>query len=149
MPAFLMEKNDLHVGDTLRIRIGDADRTFTLKTVVKDAAFGNDMVGMSRIFMNSKMYEEFKKAGNERTYSLYFINVASISDFTEAQNMQSFPSVLNTVSRSMYSMIYSFVNSDRHLHDSDCFACSTLYTAVHNGRGVPGNRYHEGNRTSG
>lgn len=108
MPAFLMEKNDLHVGDTLRIRIGDADHTFTLKTVVKDAAFGNDMVGMSRIFMNSKMYEEFRKAGNERTYSLYFINVASISDFTEAQNMQSFPSVLNTVSRNMYSMIYSF-----------------------------------------
>ena len=58
--------------------------------------------------MNSDMYREFKKAGSEQTYALYFINVSSISEFTEAQNLQSFPSVLNTVSRSMYSMIYSF-----------------------------------------
>lgn len=108
MPAFLMDKNDLKLGDKVRIMIGSEDKTFTLTTVVKDAAFGNDMVGMSRIFLNSDMYEKFKKAGSDRTYSLYFINVDSISEFTEAQNLQSFPSVLNTVSRSMYSMIYSF-----------------------------------------
>lgn len=108
MPAFLMDKNDLKVGDKVRISLNGRDKTFTLKTVVKDAAFGNDMVGMSRIFMNSDMYREFKKAGSEQTYALYFINVSSISEFTEAQNLQSFPSVLNTVSRSMYSMIYSF-----------------------------------------
>lgn len=108
MPAFLMDKNDLKVGDKVRISLNGRDKTFTLKTVVKDAAFGNDMVSMSRIFMNSDMYREFKKAGSEQTYALYFINVSSISEFTEAQNLQSFPSVLNTVSRSMYSMIYSF-----------------------------------------
>lgn len=108
MPAFLMDKNDLKVGDKVRISLNGRDKTFTLKTVVKDAAFGNDMVGMSRIFMNSDMYKEFKKTGSEQTYALYFINVSSISEFTEAQNLQSFPSVLNTVSRSMYSMIYSF-----------------------------------------
>lgn len=108
MPAFQMDKNDLKVGDKVRISLNGRDKTFTLKTVVKDAAFGNDMVGMSRIFMNSDMYREFKKAGSEQTYALYFINVSSISEFTEAQNLQSFPSVLNTVSRSMYSMIYSF-----------------------------------------
>ena len=108
MPAFLMDKNDLKVGDKVRISLNGRDKTFTLKTVVKDAAFGNDMVGMSRIFMNSDMYKEFKKTGSEQTYALYFINVSSISKFTEAQNLQSFPSVLNTVSRSMYSMIYSF-----------------------------------------
>ena len=108
MPAFLMDKNDLKVGDKVRISLNGRDKTFTLKTVVKDAAFGNDMVGMSRIFMNSDMYKEFKKTGREQTYALYFINVSSISEFTEAQNLQSFPSVLNTVSRSMYSMIYSF-----------------------------------------
>ena len=108
MPAFLMDKNDLKVGYKVRISLNGRDKTFTLKTVVKDAAFGNDMVGMSRIFMNSDMYREFKKAGSEQTYALYFINVSSISEFTEAQNLQSFPSVLNTVSRSMYSMIYSF-----------------------------------------
>ena len=108
MPACLMDKNDLKVGDKVRISLNGRDKTFTLKTVVKDAAFGNDMVGMSRIFMNSDMYKEFKKTGSEQTYALYFINVSSISEFTEAQNLQSFPSVLNTVSRSMYSMIYSF-----------------------------------------
>lgn len=108
MPAFLMDKNDLKVGDKVRISLNGRDKTFTLKTVVKDAAFGNDMVGMSRIFMNSDMYKKFKKTGSEQTYALYFINVSSISEFTEAQNLQSFPSVLNTVSRSMYSMIYSF-----------------------------------------
>ena len=108
MPAFLMDKNDLKVGDKVRISLNGRDKTFTLKTVVKDAAFGNDMVGMSRIFMNSDMYKEFKKTGSEQTYALYFINVSSISEFTEAQNLQSFSSVLNTVSRSMYSMIYSF-----------------------------------------
>ena len=108
MPAFLMDKNDLKVGDKVRISLNGRDKTFTLKTVVKDAAFGNDMVGMSRSFMNSDMYKEFKKTGSEQTYALYFINVSSISEFTEAQNLQSFPSVLNTVSRSMYSMIYSF-----------------------------------------
>lgn len=108
MSAFLMDKNDLKVGDKVRISLNGRDKTFTLKTVVKDAAFGNDMVGMSRIFMNSDMYKEFKKTGSEQTYALYFINVSSISEFTEAQNLQSFPSVLNTVSRSMYSMIYSF-----------------------------------------
>ena len=90
MPAFLMDKNDLKVGDKVRISLNGRDKTFTLKTMVKDAAFGND------------------KAGSEQTYALYFINVSSISEFTEAQNLQSFPSVLNTVSRSMYSMIYSF-----------------------------------------
>lgn len=108
MPVFLMNKNDLKVGDKVRIKVGSQDKTFTLKTIVKDAAFGNDMVGMSRIFMNADMYEKFGEASSVSAYSLYFINVSSISDFTNASNLQNFTSVLNTVARSMYAMIYSF-----------------------------------------
>ena len=153
MPAFLMDKNDLKVGDKVRISLNGRDKTFTLKTVVKDAAFGNDMVGMSRIFMNSDMYKEFKKTGSEQTYALYFINVSSISEFTEAQNLQSFPSVLNTVSRSMYSMIYSFdlILAALLILVGICMILIALllYPAVHNGRGVSRNRHHEGDRPEG
>jgi putative ABC transport system permease protein len=53
------EEYDLHVGDTVTISFGDKQKSFTLAGSVKDAIFGSEMMGMTRILVSDSDFSFF------------------------------------------------------------------------------------------
>lgn len=102
----LMDTNDLSIGDTIYLQVKGSEKPFLIKERVKDAAFGNDMVGMSRIIVSNNDYETLSSQGEY--LGLYYVMTGENSNFAEDLNNQAFSSVINTVSKDMYSMVYSF-----------------------------------------
>ena len=101
----MMEKADLTVGDTLRIKSNGLEKEFVIKTATKDAAFGNEMVGMSRFILSQNDFNSLAK--DTAKFGVYYINTTT-NDFASKINNESFTGVLNTVDKDMYKMVYSF-----------------------------------------
>lgn len=100
----MMNRNQLNVGDVIVIH-GTQDYSFTIKTAMKDAAFGSEMVGMSRMMISDddfdRMYPDYTALG------LYYLDVNSDTIATQFEN-QAFSGIVNTVDKDMYELIYSF-----------------------------------------
>ena len=101
----IMERTNLTIGDTLRIKSNGLEKEFIIKTAVKDAAFGSEMVGMSRFILSQNDFNTLAK--NTSKIGVYYINTAT-SDFTSKINNEGFTGVLNAVDKDMYAMVYSF-----------------------------------------
>lgn len=69
----------LQVGDEVTIELGDVKKTFTVKGGVKDALFGSGMIGMSRLLVSEKDYEELLKqeSANFQNLCIYVENTES------------------------------------------------------------------------
>lgn len=101
-----MERNHLEVGDGISINVNGVDKIFNIKLVVKDAAFGSDMMGMIRFITSAEDYDEIRK--DMVSFGMYYINCDDVTSFKQDLSNQSFPTVLNIVDRAMYQMLYSF-----------------------------------------
>lgn len=101
----LMSSAQLNIGDKLTIQSGGVKKTFTIKTATKDAAYGNEMVGMTRFMMSQKNFQEYQKSGHQ--LGIYYISTSN-QDFTQDFSNQGFEGVMNTVTMDMYQLIYSF-----------------------------------------
>lgn len=55
----LMNKNDLSVGDTIKIEIGNISGEFKIAGGIKDALMGSEMMGNIRIILNDEDYGKF------------------------------------------------------------------------------------------
>lgn len=106
LTSVFLEKNDLDVGDTMSIRIGDVKKEFKIKTIMKDAAFGSEMVGMSRFVVSQNVYDELSKDATK--LSLYYIMTPDPNALIQDINSQDYASVMNTITKDLYMMIYSF-----------------------------------------
>lgn len=102
----VIERNALHINDTILVRIKGVDRFFTIKQSVKDAAFGNDMIGMTRVFMSTEDFEAYKDSFD--ILGLYNIDTPNLDTFSEAIAKQDFLSLKNKVTIDMYELAYSF-----------------------------------------
>lgn len=102
----MMDRNHLKIGDAFHLKMGDKTRTFKIAVKTKDAAFGNEMVGMSRFLVNERDFQEI----SEKTsgIGLYDIVAKEAFTFTQKLDNQGFTSIANTVTRDMYKKIYSF-----------------------------------------
>lgn len=106
MSTSLMNRNKLKEGDNLILSVDDKERSFKVTVEMKDAAYGNEMVGMSRIVMNE---DDYKEVGEHfTTLGLYYIMSPDEVTFSKKLDDQGFPSIFNAVSKSMYKMVYSF-----------------------------------------
>lgn len=102
----LMENEKLQVGDQLTIKSGGVEKTLTIKTATKDAAYGNEMVGMSRFMVNQKNFKAFQN--NADQLGIYYISTSQGSDLSQELSNQGFEGVMNIISIDMYQLIYSF-----------------------------------------
>lgn len=68
---FYTEKNGFKVGDSIEITANGKTKTFTLKGSTKDAAFGSDMIGMTRLLISENDYAYFKSAVPSIMYSMF------------------------------------------------------------------------------
>ena len=102
----MLKNAKLHVGDQITIQSEGISKDFTIKEAVKDAAFGNEMVGMSRFILNEEDFQDY----NARTYSLgvYYIMTPDIDHFTKLLNDQGFTGIINVIPLDTYKMVYSF-----------------------------------------
>ncbi len=104
VPVNVMRREKLAIGDTMRIKSNGVEKTFRIKAGLKDAAFGSEMIGMSRFVVNE---DDFSLFHNNTQLGVYYINVDDAtfaSDFSD----QGFKGVMNTITRDMYRLAYSF-----------------------------------------
>jgi putative ABC transport system permease protein len=78
------EEYNLHVGDTVTISVGDRKKSFTLAGSVKDAIFGSEMMGMTRIMVSDSDFSFFCSDDSSMLYS-FFVN-SDNSDFIDELN---------------------------------------------------------------
>lgn len=102
----MMKRTQLNVGDVLIIRHGDVEKEFKITKITKDAAFGNEMIGMSRFIVNEKEFKEF--AEDSIKIGIYYIMTQEPVKLVDGLNEQGFNGIMNTISIDMYKMVYSF-----------------------------------------
>jgi len=59
IPMLIAEQYGLQIGDDIEIKFGDYEKELTIKYFVKDVVFGSGLMGMKRIIVNDKDYEDF------------------------------------------------------------------------------------------
>lgn len=99
------EKNQLVVGDVLKIRVGDVTQEFTVKEIVKDAAFGTTMMGFKRFFVTEHDYLEFAEQEGIAETRLYCVNYGNADAFQNSFRKMQF-TTLTTVDRETMKMSY-------------------------------------------
>lgn len=103
-----LEKNHLRAGDKISISVGKTEMDLTVSRQMKDAAFGSDMSGMNRIIVSEEDYETFRKDEKAEDICMFCVMTDKETELVKELNSQDFTTVLNTISKSAYKMIYSF-----------------------------------------
>lgn len=101
----MMDTANLDVGDKITIKSNGINKELVVKEALKDAAFGNDMVGMSRFILSENDFNDYL---NSSKLGIYYINVADADHFIKELNNQGFDGVMNTITIDTYKMVYSF-----------------------------------------
>lgn len=102
------EKNELAVGDKIKITVGDVEQEFTVKALVKDVVFGSGMMGLKRHFICREDFEKFA-AQNQLVYTkIYCIDFIDLDTFEKYWKEQKF-NVISTIDcNAMIPMCYVF-----------------------------------------
>lgn len=101
-----LEQNGLKKGDRLVIRTDGMKKSFTLKVAMKDAAFGNDMIGMRRLMVSEQDFKAFKQNG--KPMGMYHVSTDYEDRIEPELNKHEFKTVTSTITKSNYNMVYSF-----------------------------------------
>ncbi len=99
------EKNHLAVGDVLKIQVGDVTQEFTVKEIVKDAAFGTTMMGFKRVFVTEHDYLEFSEQEGIAETRLYCVNYRDEDAFQNSFRKMQF-TTFSTADRELLKMAY-------------------------------------------
>ena len=90
--AGLLKKNNVSVGDELRINLKGTDRQFKIAGEIKDALLGSDMMGNTRLIINQEDYLEYDsdefKEYNGRIFYIKANDVKAVkSETTDAKGI--------------------------------------------------------------
>lgn len=102
----MMELANLYPGDKVTIKSNELNKEFVIKEAVKDAAFGSDMMGMSRFILNENDFNDYKETTSK--LGVYYITATDTTHITKELNNQGFNGVMNTITIDTYKMVYSF-----------------------------------------
>lgn len=91
----LASSSNLEIGDKFDVKIGNTQLTFSYAGIAKDAFLGSEMMGNSRILMNSSDYAKIaadEKASENNQAQIFYINgydkKALASDLSDLPNVQ-------------------------------------------------------------
>lgn len=102
----LAESNQLKIGDRIKCKIGEDEREFEIKKLVKDAAFGSEMVGMVRFISSEEDYDILESKSS--TIGLYYIDTENTVACNQKLSNEGFSFIINNVTVDTYKMVYSF-----------------------------------------
>lgn len=75
LTAGVLSKNDLKVGDELRLRMHDVDETFRIAGEIKDALLGSDMMGNTRLLISDEDFQKFWTSKELEPYQGRIFNI--------------------------------------------------------------------------
>lgn len=99
------ERNHLAVGDVLSVQVGDITQEFTVKEIVKDAAFGTSMIGFKRFYITEHDYLKFADQEGIVITKLYCVNYSDADAFQNAFRKMQFP-VFSNIDKETLKMTY-------------------------------------------
>lgn len=99
------ERNHLAVGDVLSVQVGDITQEFTVKEIVKDAAFGTNMIGFKRLYITEHDYLKFANQESIVITKLYCVNYSDADAFQNAFRKMQFP-VFSNIDKETLKMTY-------------------------------------------
>lgn len=106
LSTLTMKKANIEIGDHLIIHQNGVEKELIVKVAVKDAAFGNDMVGMMRFILHQNDFSYFQNSTSE--LGIYYITTDLGSEFTDDIQNQGFDGIMNTLTVDVYKLVYSF-----------------------------------------
>lgn len=89
-PKVEADSNDLQVGDTVSIRVGEEEQEFRIAAIVKDAVFGSSMMGFKRLFIGEEDYARYDRQEGLVHTGIYNINYADKEKFQSEWKKQNF-----------------------------------------------------------
>lgn len=89
-----MEDTKLEVGDRFTIHAGEYSKEFTIAGVCKDAMLGSHMMGMDRIVIGEKDFEELLHTNEFFYQNMYSVDTTNKKDFEQALNVEGFKVVI-------------------------------------------------------
>lgn len=107
IPRVEAENNHLAVGDVLEIQVEEVTKTFEIKTIVKDAVFGNSMLGFKRFYVSKEEFQDFEDQENYYYTNVYSVNTKDMDAFMSEFKKQNF-NVLSNIDRQLVKMCYFF-----------------------------------------
>ncbi|WP_416326058.1 FtsX-like permease family protein [[Eubacterium] hominis] len=102
----MMEKNDLQIGDVLRIVTGNQNKSFVIRYQIKDAAYGTEMIGMSRLIVSDEDYQAYRSVGQK--LKQIHVMCDDVNMVNEQLDNLGYDSIINIISRDTYKLAYSF-----------------------------------------
>lgn len=102
----MLAKNHAKVGDALRIQMQDVDMTFRIAGEIKDALLGSEMMGNTRLVMNSEDYQVFARSEKVKPYEGRIFHVATDDTKALASELTQASNILFSSDRSTIKMAY-------------------------------------------
>lgn len=90
-----MLSDTFQVGDSIYIKSRDYKKKFTVKGTVKDVILGGDMMGMNRVLIGQKDYDELVKHGEFVSQKMYGIYTEDVDAFYQEYVNQGFYVLFN------------------------------------------------------
>lgn len=72
------KSNNLKIGDSVTVKIGNKTKTFQLTNIVKDMAFGTSYMGISKIIVSTDDYNYFVDADNSVFGNAFLIETSNV-----------------------------------------------------------------------
>lgn len=106
LTAGVLKKNNLHIGDLLKVKYGNTDMTFKIAGEIKDALLGSDMMGNTRMLISDEDYQVFKEDESLVPYlgNIFYIETGDVSSLSSELTKAS--NILFSGARSMIKLSY-------------------------------------------
>lgn len=104
----MMERNALHIGDTLEFHISDQTFTYQISVQSKDIRYGNEMSGMTRFIFCEEDYDKMVSGSTNGGIEVYGFNTTNPRETINSMNQQALKFLENSFERSIYSLLYVF-----------------------------------------
>lgn len=106
MSLWMMNNANLHIGDKIIIENQQIKKELTIKETIKDAAFGNELMGSTRLVLNDNDFQDLESS--EYKVGIYYIMTPHADNLMNQFNNQGFTGVIHALTKDTYKLLYSF-----------------------------------------
>lgn len=108
LPIGFLTRNGLKVGDGIRVKVGGETYEYRIGAQCKDILFGNELAGMNRFVFCRADYDRMTGDTWVVRVNVYGFNSEDAPSTVDAMNRRGFRTLMNTVRRDIYPMMYVF-----------------------------------------
>lgn len=93
VPVYYMKEKNINTGDTVTVKNGSFEMTFTVTDILRDAQMNPSIIHSKRFLVSDADYDELKKGFPEREYLIEFLlkDPGKINEFSETWQSSALP----------------------------------------------------------